>query len=151
MMGDDWYSFGLASLEQEVERMIRSFFSEFRDSLAMRRGQPYPVVDIYETKDQLRIMVELGGMGPEEVEVSVTSDMVIIEGDKKEDDAGSERRSYICLEREFGPFRRVIEIPGPVDTGQVKATIREGVLCIIFPKIVDRRMRKRKVPIEVQD
>lgn len=147
-MGDDWYSFGLASLEQEVERMIRSFFSEFRDSLALRRGQPYPTVDIYETKDQFRIVVELGGMAPEEIDVFVTSDMVIIEGEKKDDDTGGERRSYICVEREFGPFRRVVEIPGAVDTGQIKAEMREGVLCVSLPKIVDRRMRRRKVPIE---
>jgi len=151
MVGDDWYSFGLANMEREVERMIRSFFSEYRERMAFRRGQPSPQVDVYESKDQIRIVIELGGMIREDIEVHVTSDMVIIEGEKKEDEAAGEKRKYICLEREFGPFRRLIEIPGAVDTGQIQAEMKQGILSLFLPKIVDRRKRRRKILIESKD
>ena len=151
MVGDDWYSFGLANMEREVERMIRAFFSEFRESLALRRGQPSPLVDIYESKDSIRIIVELSGLGREDIELYVTSDMVIIEGEKKGDEVAGERRKYICLDREFGHFRRVLEVPGAVDTGQIKAIMQEGILSISLPKIVDRRKRRRKITIETKE
>lgn len=147
MVGDDWYSLGLTSIEREVERMIRSFFSEFRESLALQRGQPYPLVDVHETKDKIRIVVELTGLADQEIELHVSSDIVIIEGDKKEFETPGERRRYICLEREFGRFRRVIEIPGAVDTGKIEAWMEEGVLYLELPKVVDRRVRRRKISI----
>ncbi len=151
MLGDDWYSLGLTSIEREVERMIRSFFSEFRESLALQRGQPYPLVDIHETKDKIRIMVELSGLTEQDIELHVSSDIVIIEGEKKEVEVEGERRRYVCVERESGRFRRVIEIPGAVDTGKIEAWMYEGLLYIELPKLVDRRVRRRKIPIRTQE
>ena len=151
MLGDDWYSLGLTSIEREVERMIRSFFSEFRESLALQRGQPYPLVDIHETKNKIRIMVELSGLTEQDIELHVSSDIVIIEGEKKEVEIEGERRRYVCVERESGRFRRVIEIPGAVDTGKIEAWMHEGLLYIELPKLVDRRVRRRKILIHTRE
>jgi len=151
MFGDDWYSLGLAAIEREVERMVRSIFAEYRENLALDRARPYPLVDICETQDKLRITVDLTGLSPRELEVHVSSDLVVIEGEKKDEDSGGEKRRFICLEREFGPFRRVIEIPGAVNTGKIEARMKDGVLCLEMPRVVDRRVRRRKITIREEE
>jgi HSP20 family molecular chaperone IbpA len=51
------------------------------------------------------------------------------------------------MERTYGRFRRIIEIPGAGDTGSIQAHLAEGVLRIQLPKIEDRRGQRRKVAI----
>ena len=101
--------------------------------------------------DQVRRGVALPGeqivgrvseVGPLEVRTSV----IAIRRRRGAPDAGAVR--FHALERESGRFRRILEIPCPVDTRGIRAKYEAGLLTITLPKIEDRRGERRKVPIE---
>ncbi len=59
--------------------------------------------------------------------------------------------SYQCLERQYGPFRRIFSLPGPCDLSQARAEIAAGVLTVIIPTITeDRRNRRRPIQISAR-
>jgi HSP20 family protein len=94
-----------------------------------------PVVDVYETNDSLVFEVDLPGISPDDVLVKVYDDIVIIEGVKRE--RRGERRNYLCMERKFAGFRRILTMPIRVDAAAGKASYSEGVLMVRFPKLRD--------------
>ncbi|HEX9104960.1 MAG TPA: Hsp20/alpha crystallin family protein, partial [Polyangia bacterium] len=54
-------------------------------------------------------------------------------------------------ERDFGPFRRAFDLPGPADLSKTEASLRAGLLCLRVPRIVDRRGRPRPIEVRVVD
>lgn len=94
----------------------------------------HPLIDLYETDDSLVFKIDLPGINPDEVLIKVYDDIVIIEGIKREiNDEG--RFKYICMERTFEGFRRVIKMPVTVNTLSGKASYNDGVVTLSFPKM----------------
>jgi len=110
-----------------------------------------PLVDICETRDCLRIEVELPGVQKKDIEVYTIGDKLYVRAFKKEDCPGGEaapRKEFLCLEREFGEYYREIEIIVPCDSAAGRAKFAEGVLVVELPKLEDRRGQKVNLPIE---
>ncbi|MDF1535106.1 MAG: Hsp20/alpha crystallin family protein [bacterium] len=106
----------------------------------------HPPVDIVQDDRGLLIELEAPGMVREDLAVGIDGERLTIEGYKAGRlDSGCLR--YLCLEREFGVFRRVIDIPANVDTSGVSAELANGVLRIRLPLVSDRRKAVVKVPI----
>lgn len=96
-----------------------------------------PLVDLYETDDSLVLEMDLPGIDPADVLIKVYEDVIIIEGIKREN--RKERRCrYLCMERSFDSFRRIVRLPVPVNSSSGTATYRNGVLSLTLPKIKDR-------------
>ena len=103
---------------------------------------PLPLLDLYETERDLVLEVDLPGINPEDVLIKVYEDIIIIEGIKKE--IREEKMfNYLCMERSFESFRRIVEIPVPVRTHEGKASYNDGVITLTFPKIRDRVIKIR--------
>ncbi len=96
-----------------------------------------PLVDVYETDDSLVLEMDLPGVDPNDVLIKVYEDVIIVEGIKRERHR-EKRFKYICMERSFESFRRMIKIPVPVDSAAGKASYRDGVVTLAFPKVKDR-------------
>jgi HSP20 family protein len=94
----------------------------------------------------VRIRLELPGIPKESVQVWVRGDCIEVAGEKAPDFPPGEA-SFLCLERIFGKFRRVFEVVGSVNLGQVSARMRDGILVVTIPKIAERRGRERRVPV----
>ncbi|MBF0565605.1 MAG: Hsp20/alpha crystallin family protein [Nitrospirae bacterium] len=99
-----------------------------------------PFMDIYETAESLVFEIDLPGIYPEDVSIKVYDDIVIIEGVKRERPGGAGYR-YLCMERSFESFRRMVKIPVRVNTMAGKATYSEGIVKLAFPKIKDKVIR----------
>jgi HSP20 family protein len=96
-----------------------------------------PLVDLYETDDNLVLEMDLPGIDPADVLIKVYEDVIIIEGIKREN--RKERRyRYLCMERSFDSFRRIVRIPVPVNSSSGTAAYRNGVLSLTLPKIKER-------------
>lgn len=96
-----------------------------------------PLVDTYEAEDCLIFEIELPGMNPGDVLIKVHDDVVIIEGVKREL-READRLRYLCMERKFAGFRRILKIPVPVNIMDGKASYRDGVLTLRFPKLKNK-------------
>jgi HSP20 family protein len=105
-----------------------------------------PLVDMWETKDDLYVAFELPGVREKEVSVSITGDLLTVKGERKWDREVKDE-SYHRLERVYGKFERAIPLPIPVQADRVKATYREGVLEIRLPKAEEIKPKEIKIDI----
>lgn len=96
-----------------------------------------PLIDLYETDDSLVFKIDLPGINPDEVLIKVFDDIVVIEGVRSERH-DTRRFKYICMERTFEAFRRMIRIPVPVNSTAGKASYNDGVITLSFPKIREK-------------
>jgi HSP20 family protein len=136
----------VGEIQQEVNRIFDSFFG--RPSAQGARGDRVwaPLVDMYETKDDLVLMAEVPGVKEKDVSVSITGDLISIKGERRFDEEMKEP-SVLHLERVYGRFERLVQLPMPVQADKVKATYRDGVLEIRLPKAEEVKPRQIKIDI----
>jgi len=133
---------------ERFEEMLESrwpFFPTLRwpEEMAVVKVPP---VDVFEEGDALVVKAELPGMKKEEIEVTLTGDLLTLSG-KKEKEEKVERKDYHRLERMAGAFTRSLKLPFEVEVEKVTATFREGVLEIRAPKTPEAKARSRKVEV----
>ena len=133
---------------ERFEEMLESrwpFFPALRwpEEMAVVKVPP---VDVFEEGDALVVKAELPGMKKEEIEVTLTGDLLTLSG-KKEKEERVERKDYHRLERMAGAFTRSLKLPFEVEVEKVTATFREGVLEIRAPKTPEAKARSRKVEV----
>ncbi len=116
-----------------------------------RIGDPafVPPADVIETPDTLVVRMELSGVAPDDVEVFVEGNTVVVTGEKRRD-ASCADASFLCLERAFGKFHRAFEMAGCLNMGEVAASLREGILVVAVPKCRERRGHRRRIPIAIE-
>jgi len=105
-----------------------------------------PAVDMHETKDELILTVELPGVSEKDVKVSITGDLLSIRGERRTADEIKDQK-ILHVERAYGQFERLIQLPMDVQADKVKATYRDGVLQVTLPKAEELKPREIKVDI----
>jgi HSP20 family protein len=92
-----------------------------------------PSVDILEKENEIRIKAELPGVEAKDVAVTVDNNVLTIKGERHlEKDVKKE--SYHRMERAYGSFSRSFSLPDAVDTGNVRAEYKDGLLILSLPK-----------------
>lgn len=135
----------LIYLRREMDRIFREFFDPERPEALSSGGQLEIYLDVYESGEEIIIEIELPGVDRDSIELSVLRDMIVIEGTKQKETV--KNVNFHCMERSFGKFRRIVEIPKAGDTRNMKADYNQGLLRVRMPKIADRRGCQRIVPI----
>ena len=141
----DW----LALFRQQINEVFKYLSTiELKDPYG--EHEFIPLVDIFETAENFVVEIELPGFAGEDISLSICCSMLVVEGIKREGprDCGV---NYICLERHFGRFCRTIEIPPAVDMKRISAKYEKGVLAVTFPKLHDKSIIIRNIPIEQGD
>ena len=103
-----------------------------------------PSVDVSESNDEIIVKVEIPGVSPEDVDISIDDNHLIISGEKKQE-AEVKDRNYCCVERPYGSFRRSLALPSAAEVDNIKASSKDGVLSIVIPKSDDRQSRKIEI------
>jgi HSP20 family protein len=108
-----------------------------------------PPTDVYETPDRLVVRMEIAGLRPEELEVSLSVDgqLLTISGRREDPGAGIPRK-YYTLEIECGEFARQIPVRAAVERAAVSASYADGFLEVVLPKAAPPAPHSRRVPIE---
>ena len=106
----------------------------------------FPAIDVFETATEVIIEAEVPGVAPEAIGVIASEGLIVIEGDKQEEPAPG-RANFLCMERAFGPFRRVVLPGAAVDISRATAVCRDGLLQVRVPKVDEKRGRVRVVPV----
>ena len=136
----------VGDIQQEVNRLFDSFFGRPVSQGARGERVWAPLVDMYETKDDLVLVVEVPGVREKDVTVAITGDLLSIKGERRLDEELKEP-SILHLERTYGRFERLVQLPMPVQSDKVKATYREGVLEIRLPKAEEVKPKQIKIDI----
>lgn len=101
-------------------------------------------IDVYQTNDSIVIQAMVAGVSSEDLSVSVTREMVTIKG-KREAPKGISTENYFFQELYWGAFSRTILLPAEVETEDVEATEKHGLLSIKLPKIDKDRKQAIKI------
>ena len=142
-----WRPFeGLSSLRRDMDRLCERFFGEDWGLTRWRDGWS-PTLDVSETKDNIIVKTELAGVDPEDVDISLTGEVLTLKGEKKKEKEEKEE-GYHLMERSYGSFSRSVRLPAEVDQDKVKANYKNGVLKITLPKTEKTKSKAIKVSIE---
>ncbi len=101
-------------------------------------------VDVYQTPSEIVIKTMVAGVKPEDLDVAITRDSVIIRGKRQEDKTVSEG-DFVHRELYWGSFSRTISLPVEVDVDEAEAVEKYGLLILHLPKIDKNRQTRLKV------
>jgi HSP20 family protein len=133
----------LTDIQTQMNRLFDNFLGQPSPSGMMERVWT-PPVDMYETKNEVVVAMELPGLNEKDIRLSITDGLLTIQGERQGSDEAREAGHY-RQERWFGKFERTLPLPIPVETGQVKATYRDGVLTIKLPKTEGGKPKEIKI------
>ena len=109
-------------------------------------GECHPTLDVFETDETVDVIVDVCGIPREALRVVVRNGRLIVAGEKAPAVPGHDRTFHL-VEREFGRFARVVRLTGAFDVSRATATVRDGELTIVLPKLADRRGQAHRIAI----
>jgi HSP20 family protein len=101
-------------------------------------------LDVAQEGDNIVVKASLPGVKPEDIDVSIENDVLVIKGHSREE---RERREgdYLMRERRSGSFHRALRLPDTVDFDQAQPHYENGVLSIAFSKVESKKARRLKI------
>jgi len=132
------------STKAEKERLEKT--EEKGDWLA-EEEEGQLAVDMFQTANEIIIQAVVAGVKQDEIDVSITQDMVTIQG-KRQRQRETSGDDYYYQELYWGGFSRSVLLPQEVDSDASEATLKNGLLTIKMPKIDKNRIQKLRVKNE---
>lgn len=105
-----------------------------------------PAVDVYESEEGITLTAELPGLAASDIELRVEDDTLFLKGSRKlehEETAGNYRRR----ERAYGSFSRSFALPPTVDSGNIEAKSKNGLLTVFLPRREETKPRQIEVKV----
>lgn len=101
-------------------------------------------IDMCQTPTEIVIKTMVAGVKPEDLDISITRDMVTIRGKRMETYETTEN-DFFHKELYWGSFSRTIVLPVEIEIEEAEASEKHGLLTLILPKIDKNRQSKLKV------
>lgn len=133
---------GIDDLRTAVDQVFGNYMGR-PGRMRLYRGV-FPALNITENEDNLCLTAELPGMNPNEIDISATADSITLRGERK-NSSTSKEVNYHQREREFGTFRRVIDLPIKIDTDKMSASYKNGMLTVVLPKAEETKPKQIQI------
>ncbi len=105
-------------------------------------------VDVYQTDRDVIIQSTIAGVHPDDLDISLTNDMVTIKGLRRKEQTVPDE-AYLFRECYWGGFSRRIILPVDVRTDRVNATMKDGILTVVLPKL--ERPKPKTIRVQETD
>ncbi len=131
---------------EETEQEVEQDFSD-EDGGSMQGGEEQEgqlTVDVFQDDESIIIQSTVAGVSPDDLDVSITNDMVAIRGERRPQ-YNVDQEDYFYQECYWGTFSRSIILPVEIDADRAEAKIKNGILTIRIPKANTAVTRKLKV------
>ncbi|MEA5445611.1 Hsp20/alpha crystallin family protein [Gammaproteobacteria bacterium AB-CW1] len=136
----------IPSLDADFDRLFDRFSPmTSRTDEALGMAEWNPAVDIREEADRFLVLVDIPGVAPEEVDITLEGGLLTISGERKEEKSTGDEH-YRRSERFHGSFFRRFSLPDTADASQVSARSDKGVVEITIPKT--KKARANRIPIK---
>lgn len=136
---------------EDIERLfdeLRSYWPLRRESLPELR-LPFegrmPRLDVVDRDNEVMVRAEVPGMRREDIEISLTGNLLTIRGETKREEK-EEKGDYYRCETSRGSFSRTVSLPAEVDESGAKASLHDGILELTLPKV--EKAKKRTITID---
>lgn len=133
------------------DRFPRGWFRPFHMDWPALRDVPAPFkgktphVDVIDRDNEVIVKAELPGVAKEDLDISVTSNSVTIQGTTSHE-AKEEKGDYYRCEMSRGSYSRKLALPSEVDEDKAKASFKNGVLELTLPKM--KKAKRKTVKVE---
>jgi HSP20 family protein len=131
------------SLEDQM-RTWKDIFLGHRQPLSSFR----PAADLIETAQGLALRLEVPGVGPEDLSLTLAGQELIIRGQRRPEHPQDTRR-FLHHEMSYGPFERSFLLPIPIDPEQIQARCTNGILEVLLPRLAPRRIPVKDISDQI--
>ncbi len=143
-----------APVPRVFRRLLDSMMQDFMEPslLAPLSTSMYsfiPQIDVEEDEQQLKVYAELPGMTEKDVEIVLEPQMLIVRGEKKEEETRETRKGRGRIEeRRYGSFERRIPLSSEIQEDKIEAKFDRGLLTITLPKTEQARAQAKRIQIQ---
>ncbi|MCY1236478.1 Hsp20/alpha crystallin family protein [compost metagenome] len=145
--GDDMDPF--LSLHRNVNRLFDEVFRGFGPPSLLGGTSPFngswPHVEIEENDNEIRLIAEVPGVDPDNIEVLLENGVLTLRGENKSETEDKDRR---FSERYYGRFERRLSLGRQVDEDKVAATFKNGLLTLTLRKTEKARANVKRITID---
>jgi len=134
----------LLSIQDEMNQLFTRAFGRERPGQqgeAVQQRLWAPALDISERKDAYVVTVEVPGVKPEELDITLEDGLLTIQGERRFTQESSDQQFH-RVERRYGSFRRSITLPSQVRADRIEASFDNGVLEVVVPKAEEAKPKK---------
>lgn len=96
-------------------------------------GHAAPLVDLYQTADEIHVKAAMPGVKAEDVEIQVHGDVLTLKAESKHEEEHKDA-TYHVRERRYQSYARSLSLPTPVKADKAQAEVTDGILHITLPK-----------------
>ena len=144
----------LTKLQRDMSRLfddafrapVRASDSNGGSANAVATRSWAPVVDVRDEPEEVVIHADIPGVKQEDIDIEMTGDTLVIRGERKFEET-EQKASYVRVERSYGSFQRAFNIGVPIQTENVRAEFRDGVLTVHLPK--SEAVKPKKISVAV--
>ena len=104
-------------------------------------------IDVYQTENEIVIKSPVAGVSSDDLDVSISNDMITIKG-RRENDERIPDDDFYFQELYWGPFSRSVILPTEVEADKVRASLKNGILTVRLPKIKRETIKKVEIRAE---
>ncbi len=137
----------LAVEDQKPKNSIKPKAQEESEGEWLPESEGQLTIDVYQTPSHIIIKSTIAGVAPEDLDITITNDMVTIRG-KRAKDEEIKTEDYYYQECYWGAFSRSVILPTDVQSDEAQASLKNGILTIKLPKVEKVKTKKIRVATE---
>lgn len=126
---------------RRLQRQLNDLFGRGTSDPWATTAQDFPAINIFSVGDSYLVRAEAPGMRMEDIDVSVTGDMLTLRGQRQPEDQVAPE-NWHRQERGYGAFVRTVQLPERVQSDKAEARYANGVLEIRIPKSPETQPRR---------
>src|SRR5437763_11075349 len=132
------------TMQQMRHQLFHQHFEQPYEESQPTAGNWSPLVDVFEDNEGITLKVELPEVDANDIDIQLEGNALTLRGERKLENV-DKKEGYHRVERSYGAFGRRFTLPSTVDTTNVTAQSRDGVLRIFLPKKAETKPRQIKV------
>jgi len=130
--------------QQDEQPMLQQEDNWEQEEMQTDDSEGQLTIDVYQTETEIVIKSTIAGVKPEDLDVSISNDMLTIKGERKNEEI-VEDNSYYYRECYWGSFSRSVVLPMDVLAEKIDAMLKNGILTIRLPKADVTKTKKIQV------
>ncbi len=137
----------MKSFRNEMDNMFQRFFDDsFFSDKPMWKESFTPACNIEEKRNKYIVELEVPGVEPDDIEIEIDENVMTIKGERKQQTETKDDDSQMhIVEHNYGSFYRSFTLPDNVNTDEIDAHDKNGILYITIPKQKERKVRRIKI------
>ena len=136
----------MALIKWEPFGELEKFFDEDFFAPVFQKVSSDLAVDVYEKDNNIVAEMQIPGVDPKEINISIENNLLRVSGSRKEEKE-EKKKNYYRKEIRKGAFERIVRLPAEVEEGKAEAEYKDGVLKIIVPKA---KTKSKKISIKIK-